>query len=206
MYIPLFSLTYFKLTEQKKKKNTIVSPPVEVEEAGAKKWENCLVGYFLDSKIPHAVVKSISLKLWSKHNLIDVIPIGEGFFIFKFSQQYGAKDVLDGGPWIIAGRYLVRHWWSTGLSLLIAPLNSLPVWVQFFGIPLELWTTEGLSHIASAVGVPLFADSMTKQGTRLKFARSCVEVDASKPLVEEFFLKLNGKGTGSSSPLPGKNN
>ena len=46
-----------------------------------------------------------------------------------------------------------------------------------------------MSHIASAVGIPLYADTQTEQGTRLKFARICVEIDASKPLTEEIYLK-----------------
>ena len=56
------------------------------------------MGYFLDSSIPLAVVKSIALKIWRKHNLMDVITIGDGYFLFKFSQIYGAKDVLENGP------------------------------------------------------------------------------------------------------------
>ena len=77
---------------------TIVAPPPAVEEERAKRWENCLVGHFLDDKIPQAVVRSITLKLWSKHHLFDVIPIGKGFYIFKFSQVFGAKEVLESGP------------------------------------------------------------------------------------------------------------
>ena len=138
---------------------TVVSPPPEVEDAGAKKWDKCLVGYFLDSSIPFAVVKSIVLKIWRRHNLLDVTPIGDGFFMFKFAQLLGAKDVLEGGPWIIAGRYLVLRLWSTGLSLTKESLSTIPVWVQLDGIPLEYWTAKGLSHIASGMGVPLYADS-----------------------------------------------
>ena len=160
-----------------------------------------LIGYFLDSNIPQAVVKSITLKIWRKHNLMDVIPIGDGFFMFKFFHLNGAKDVLESGRWLIAGRYLVLRWWSTGLSLTKAALTSIPVWVQLCGVALEYWTAEGLSHIASVVGVPLYADAQTEQGTHLKYARICVEVDASKPLIEEIFLKPNSKGTASSPPL-----
>ena len=42
----------------------VVFPPVEVEELGTKKWELCLVGRFLDAKLPLAVVSSITRKLW----------------------------------------------------------------------------------------------------------------------------------------------
>ena len=81
----------------------IVSPPPEIEEQGSKKWEHCLVGYFLDSKLPQGVVRSITLKLWAKQGLMDTIPHGSGFYIFKFSQPSGAKEVLESGPWLISG-------------------------------------------------------------------------------------------------------
>ena len=86
------------------------------------------------------------------------------------------------------------RWWTPGLALSQDPISSIPVWVQFFGVPLEFWTAESLSHIASAVGSPLYADAQTEQCTRLKYARICVEVAAGKPLLEELFLKTSAKG------------
>ena len=71
---------------------TFVSPPPEVEEEGVRKWEKCLVGYFLDSNLPQAVVRSITMKLWRKHNLMDVISLEDGFYMFKFLQLYSAKE------------------------------------------------------------------------------------------------------------------
>ncbi|KAG5548467.1 hypothetical protein RHGRI_013973 [Rhododendron griersonianum] len=53
----------------------------------------------------------------------------------------------------------------------------------------ELWT-EGLSHVASAIGKPLYADHLTESCKRISFAKICVEVDASAPLPESFGLSL----------------
>lgn len=64
---------------------------------------------------------------------------------------------------------------------------------QGYGLPLEYWTSEGLSHVASAVGKPLHADSFTSYRRRIRFARVCVEVDASKTLVKEFYLHYRAK-------------
>ena len=62
--------------------------------------------------------------------------------------------------------------------------------IQLFNMPVELWTAEGLSYLASAVGEPLFADSATELKMRLSFARICVLIDASKLLVKEFGVNL----------------
>ena len=65
--------------------NIVVSPPPEVEEMGMKKWDLCLVGYFLDAKLPAAVVISITMKLWARQGVMEVSPHGKGFYIFRFS-------------------------------------------------------------------------------------------------------------------------
>lgn len=42
---------------------------------------------------------------------------------------------------------------------------------------------EGLSHIASAIGKPLYANELTEKCKRLSFAKICVEVDVSSELL-----------------------
>lgn len=61
-------------------------------------------------------------------------------------------------------------------------LSKIPIWVQFSNIPLKFWNEEGLSHIASAVGIPLYANSLTEDGKRLSYARICVEVTVDSVL------------------------
>lgn len=43
---------------------------------------------------------------------------------------------------------------------------------------MELFAKEGLSHIASAVGFPLYMDKSTKQCRRVDVARICMEVSS----------------------------
>ena len=68
----------------------VVTPPTAVLEQGAKQWDCCLVGFILDNKLPSLVVKSISLKMWAKKGLIDVLAQGSGSFFFKFTHAEGA--------------------------------------------------------------------------------------------------------------------
>ena len=91
--------------------------------------------------------------------------------------------------------------WKPRLTLSIAMLHYIPVWAQFYNIPIELWTKKGLSLIASAIGKPLYADSATEVRSCVNFARICVEVDASHPLVEEFDVEMLGED-GSSTMVP----
>ena len=105
---------------------------------------------------------------------------------------------MEKGPWLFAGQYMVLRKWRPGLPLSKANLNRIPVWAKFHNVPIELWTEAGLSHIASAVGLPLYADATTKACSRISFARICIEVDASVPLVEEFEVEMQQEDSTST--------
>ncbi|KAK2653268.1 hypothetical protein Ddye_013124 [Dipteronia dyeriana] len=79
--------------------------------------------------------------------------------------------------------------------------SKILVWVKLFNIPYEYWNEEGLSHIASAVGKPLYADSLNESMNRISFSRVCIEIDASCDLFDSFDLFMGD----SSNPKLGKN-
>lgn len=56
-------------------------------------------------------------------------------------------------------------------SLLLSFLLGL-----LHGVPMELFTREGLAHIASAVRVPLYFEKFTEQCRQIDIVKICVEV------------------------------
>ncbi|KAL0455426.1 UNVERIFIED_CONTAM: LINE-1 reverse transcriptase [Sesamum latifolium] len=61
-------------------------------------------------------------------------------------------------------------------------VDSVPVSIKLRHLPVELWTNEGLSIVASGIGRPLYPDAITRACTRLDFARVCVMLDISLKL------------------------
>ncbi|KAL0293583.1 UNVERIFIED_CONTAM: hypothetical protein Scaly_3138600 [Sesamum calycinum] len=55
--------------------------------------------------------------------------------------------------------------------------TRIPVWVRLKHLPMEYWMEEGLSAVASGIGVPLYTDKITRECSRLDFARVCVMLD-----------------------------
>ena len=125
---------------------------------GAKEWAFTLVGHFVGTNLSFSAVRSIARSIWSKEGLLDVLSYEKGFFLFRFATEVGMKTILERGAWLFAGRYLVLMKWKPGLALSKAMLHYIPVWAQFYNIPIESWTEKGLSLIASAIGKPLYAD------------------------------------------------
>ncbi|KAK3198379.1 hypothetical protein Dsin_021794 [Dipteronia sinensis] len=124
--------------------------------------------------------------------MVEVLANDKGFYFFKFADNEACSNVLESGPWLFAGRMVILKKWHPKLILTKGTHSKILVWVKLFNIPHEYWTEEGLSHIASAVGEPLYAHSLTKSMKRISFARICIEINASCDLVDSFDLFMGG--------------
>ncbi|KAL2228713.1 UNVERIFIED_CONTAM: hypothetical protein Sindi_1851000, partial [Sesamum indicum] len=68
--------------------------------------------------------------------------------------------------------------------------TQIPVWIRLRHLPVECWTSEGLSAVTSGVGKPLYPDAITRACTRLNFARVCVMLDISSKLPKHVVLLM----------------
>ncbi|XVF82903.1 hypothetical protein PTKIN_Ptkin16aG0088300 [Pterospermum kingtungense] len=55
-------------------------------------------------------------------------------------------------------------------------LNEVLIWVNLWNVPLELSSQQGLSYIASVLGVPLYMDRIAAEQEHLAFAKVRVKV------------------------------
>ncbi|KAK4381526.1 hypothetical protein Sango_2959600 [Sesamum angolense] len=70
--------------------------------------------------------------------------------------------------------------------------SIVPVWVCFPELPAHLFHMDALFAVASMIGTPLQIDDFTFNQSKLSKARVGIEINITKPLVEEFDLKING--------------
>ena len=100
---------------------------------------------------------------------------------------------------MIVGRYLAFKRWKIHLDLTKEDdVTKIPLWIQLHNVPDEYWSSRGLTYLASVVRRPLFADSATLMDKRISYARICVELDASKPVVHEFDVQVKGSASNTS--------
>lgn len=184
---PNFLLTHVQLDSCRQGKKLFV--PTTVTERGRREWHNTLVGFFLDRKLPYSLVVPAASKFWGNAGLVDTLASDQGTFFFKFDTQVSLDAVLEGGPWHFAGRPIILRKWEPHLSIEKDNISKIPIWVHFFNIPLEYWTPEGLSYIASMIGKPLRVDKTTAEGRRISYARICIEIDATEEWLTEFELE-----------------
>ncbi|KAK4381839.1 hypothetical protein Sango_2929300 [Sesamum angolense] len=109
------------------------------------------------------------------------------------------EDVIEGGPWLYLGQPIVLQKWEPGMVLRKLKHTEVPVWIKLRHLPVELWTTEGLSTVASGIGRPLYPDAITRACTRLDFARVCIMINVSSKLPKHVVIMMPNELGGESA-------
>ncbi|KAL0294429.1 UNVERIFIED_CONTAM: hypothetical protein Sradi_6888700 [Sesamum radiatum] len=109
------------------------------------------------------------------------------------------EEVIEGGPWLYLGQPIVLQKWEPGMVLRKLKHTEVPVWIKLRHLPVELWTTEGLSTVASGIGRPLYPDAITRACTRLDFARVCVMLNVSSKLPKHVVIMMPNELGGESA-------
>ncbi|KAL0293109.1 UNVERIFIED_CONTAM: hypothetical protein Sangu_3245500 [Sesamum angustifolium] len=73
---------------------------------------------------------------------------------FHRDRRLDMEDVIEGGPWLFQGQPIVLQPWEQGMSLRRQKHTQIPVWIRLRHLPMEYWTDEGLSTVASVLALP----------------------------------------------------
>ncbi|KAK8549624.1 hypothetical protein V6N13_073407 [Hibiscus sabdariffa] len=111
-------------------------------------------------------------------------------YVFSFGNAAAMDWVLENGPWHIQNKPLILRKWEPNLRRLDLDLKKIPVWVQLYNVPLELFSRRGLSYIASAIGVPLYMDTITASKGKLEFAKVCIEIEVGARFPKVIHVQL----------------
>ncbi|KAL0409565.1 UNVERIFIED_CONTAM: hypothetical protein Sradi_1890900 [Sesamum radiatum] len=120
----------------------------------------------------------------------EVTATASGFFFFQFTTTTVIEEVIEGGPWLFYSQPIVLQKWEPGMVLRKLQYTQVPVWIKLRHLPVELWTNEGLSTMASRIGKPLYPDAITQACTRLDFACACVMLDISSKLPKHIVIMV----------------
>ncbi|XVF24392.1 hypothetical protein REPUB_Repub13aG0124000 [Reevesia pubescens] len=127
-------------------------------------------------------------QLWSLVGDFQAVDLDNGFYCFKFSNEMDFNHVLLGGPWIIANHYLTVKRWTPCFRSEEATIDSVAAWVHFPGMPLEFYDGDILKKMGNILGQTLMIDKNTLVASRGRYARMCVEIDLTKPLIPRIYI------------------
>ncbi|KAJ9539210.1 hypothetical protein OSB04_031943 [Centaurea solstitialis] len=180
-------LEYFPLLDRKANSINI---PIELAREAAKAYHTTIVGYFLGSRVPFPIVQRSLRSAWGKYGLDDIMMNSNGFFFIKFNDEGGSNQALEEGMIMIRNVPMFIGPWDPSKGLFRPSHESCPLWVKFHNVPLVLFNQEGISRIASALGVPKRMDACTasmcdKKWGRPGFAKVLIDVWATGALKRE---------------------
>ncbi|KAK8649080.1 hypothetical protein V6N13_129816 [Hibiscus sabdariffa] len=159
-----------------------VQPPREVLDLGAKQWDNALLGNFLGKSPPLGIFQRTTDKLWGREGSVEIRFLAPSVYLINFPSQRMRDWILESGPWHIQQKALILSKWLPGMIPDVISLDSAPIWVKLWHIPLELYSRQGLGYLASALGKPLYTNRSTALKKQLEYAKICVDVEAKTVL------------------------
>ena len=112
-----------------------------------------------------------------------MVDLGKDFFLLKFLLMEDLELVLKKGPWFIGEQFLSIRKWEANFKPSEAQVPSVAVWERLYGLPIEYYEAEVLQQVRQALGTMLRVDMHTATEARGRYARICVQVDVSKPLI-----------------------
>ncbi|KAL0347743.1 UNVERIFIED_CONTAM: hypothetical protein Scaly_1790300 [Sesamum calycinum] len=158
------------------KGEVIIRPSPVIVAQGSQRWHSTAVGYFLGRKpyFPH--LESYVRSNW--RDLQQISGTSSGFYFFRFKTRAAMEEIIEEGPWLFQGQPIVLQCWEQGMSLRRQKHTQIPVWVRLKHLPMEYWTDDGLGTVASGVGIPLYTDKITKNCSRIDYARATLHEPA----------------------------
>ncbi|KAL4389891.1 hypothetical protein AHAS_Ahas03G0090400 [Arachis hypogaea] len=151
-------------------------------------WWETLIVKLIGRRITLAVMKRRLETMWAKRGSLEVIDLGNEYFLVKFFNGEDLDYALTEGPWKIFDHYLTVRLWKPEFDPMKASIDNIAAWVRLPGLPIEYYNRTILEKIGNIIGRTLKVDSNTAEVSREKFARICVEVDLEKPLTTNYMI------------------
>lgn len=151
-------------------------------------WKDSLVIKLLGKSMGYNMMKEKLKKVWKPYGCFDILDVDNGFYMVKFDREADREKALSEGPWMLYDHYLAVSRWTPDFVSPNAKVDRTTVWIRFPGLNLVYYDESFLLALASAVGKPVRVDRNTLKVERGRFARICVEIDLSQPVVGKVWL------------------
>ncbi|XP_031131691.1 uncharacterized protein LOC116033077 [Ipomoea triloba] len=161
----------------------------EEKERLRRPWRRSLILRVLGRKVSYSYLLQRLQKMWISEANFDLIALDQDYFVAKFESLRDYEFAKYEGPWIILGHYLTVQEWEPNFHPYKNKLSKLLVWARLPAIPIEYFEEGFLMKIGKQIGRPVKVDTTTSLVSIGKFARVCIEVDLSKPLLSKFTLE-----------------
>ncbi|CAN1122476.1 hypothetical protein LINPERPRIM_LOCUS2738 [Linum perenne] len=122
--------------------------------------------------------------IWAKGGHIQVSDLSNDFFLVRFSDGDDYYRVAFQGPWKIYDYYITVARWTPNFN----EEDPILMWVRLPKFPIHFFNKTIVNRIGNHIGRTVRMDLATSEGARARYARVCVEIDISKPLLGKYMI------------------
>ncbi|KAJ1381518.1 hypothetical protein SESBI_45068 [Sesbania bispinosa] len=126
-------------------------------------WKRALIVKLLGKSVGVRFMQGWLMKLWQPQRRMEVIDLDNDYFVIRFADWGDLNKVLEGGPWVIMGHYLVIQRWKPEFRPYEDELQRVSVWICVPGLPIEYYDDHVLWRIGDVVGKTLKVDANTSR-------------------------------------------
>ncbi|XP_019197739.1 PREDICTED: uncharacterized protein LOC109191568 [Ipomoea nil] len=167
---------------------SVIKVTKEEKERLRRPWRRSLILRVLGRTVSYSYLHQRLTRMWKPEAVFDLIALNNDFFIGKFESLRDYDTAKFGGPWMILDHYVTVQEWEPNFDTRNRKTQKILAWICFPAIPIEYFDDEFLKKIGKTIGRPVRIDTTTSLASIGKFARVCVELDITKPLVSKFVL------------------
>lgn len=123
---------------------------------------------------------------WSRYGEDEMTELDDRTMAFDFQSEKELRQVMDMSPWSVQGHCLNLIASSEFGSLEEEAFGKLQLWIQIFGLSLDMHNSENGMNIENSIGkcISVEEDRIARNRT---FMRLKVELDVMVPLTEGFW-------------------
>ncbi|XP_057426278.1 uncharacterized protein LOC130719683 [Lotus japonicus] len=154
-------------------------------------WKDSFIVKLLGKHLGYNLMKQKLHALWKPQGAFDILDVDHGFYMVRFVSPEDREKVLQGRPWVIFNHYVAVSTWTPDFVATASAIHKTMVWIHFPGLNLAFYDESFLRAMATAVGKPVKVDTSTQTFSRGRYARVCVEIDLSLPVVGKVWFRDN---------------
>ncbi|CAL1353872.1 unnamed protein product [Linum trigynum] len=154
-------------------------------------WRSALVVKVLGRTTSYTAISRRLNQLWAKAGGLQITYTRNGFYLVRSISGVDYERAITGGPWMVGDNYLTVHMWHKTFDPYEREILSTKVWERLLEIPIQFFHENAVMKIAQRIGKPFRVDQATITADRGEYARVCMQVDLTKPLLSQF--RIEGK-------------
>lgn len=148
----------------------------EVVQNVKNQWNNAIAIYVFGPEPYYPYFRGYISRVWKPTKEFSIFSKENSFNVIKFNNKQDCERVLEGGPYYYNKKLMMMKKWMLGMKVSKELLYSIPIWVCFPNLPLDCWTKEEISRIASVLGTPIKLDKIIEGIITIVYARVLIKI------------------------------